>query len=307
MQDFQPNSPRVTVLLYADDLVIFADTQAELQRALDAVASWGAKWRFAFGAGEDKSAVMVVNPGRSLPTPFHLGELHLPFVERYKHLGIVIDSHGRWHPHIDHLAQRGERRFAQCVAWALREGLDLVWASHLFNTYVSSAAQYGLEFAGMDPAAIRHLDARLRRWGRRLLQWPAGSPSAAVLGELGWQDAWSLLLKRSAGLAAKLQCLIATVPRASAPAMLLHAQTLGHHGLPGSSVQPVCPTQLSGGSAPAHLGMCAIDGCDRLSFHISAPSPLDATVTRLVLWPVCRSTPSCSPCRTCMFVYMEAV
>ena len=54
------HAPRVTVLLYADDLVVLAENQRDLQRALDAIGAWGARWRFSFGIGPEKTAVFVV-------------------------------------------------------------------------------------------------------------------------------------------------------------------------------------------------------------------------------------------------------
>ena len=79
-----PSAPRVTLLLYADDLVILADDAATLQRALDAIGNWGARWRFSFGIGPEKTAVMVVG-SRLLNFHFSLqgcavlrATLHLP-------------------------------------------------------------------------------------------------------------------------------------------------------------------------------------------------------------------------------------
>ena len=47
-------APRVTLLLYADDLVVLAETQSDLQQALDAIGAWGERWRFSFGIGPEK-------------------------------------------------------------------------------------------------------------------------------------------------------------------------------------------------------------------------------------------------------------
>ena len=63
----------MTTLLYADDLVIFAESAAELQLALDAVALWGKQWRFPFGVCPEKSAPLCCPP-RGAPVRYD----HLP-------------------------------------------------------------------------------------------------------------------------------------------------------------------------------------------------------------------------------------
>ena len=51
----EPGAPNVSTLLYADDLCILAETQEELQRALDSLSEWARAWRFEFSAGEKKT------------------------------------------------------------------------------------------------------------------------------------------------------------------------------------------------------------------------------------------------------------
>ena len=48
-----PGAPRVSILLYADDVVILAESPEDLQRALDAATAWAHRWRFNFNFGED--------------------------------------------------------------------------------------------------------------------------------------------------------------------------------------------------------------------------------------------------------------
>ena len=50
---------RFTDQLNADDLVLVADSPLDLQTALNAVHRWGCRFRFKFGVGPTKSAVMV--------------------------------------------------------------------------------------------------------------------------------------------------------------------------------------------------------------------------------------------------------
>ena len=74
----------MTLLLYADDLCILAKSRDELQQALDAVADWGRLWRFSFGIGPTKSAVLCVNPEAACPPPLLLGGHPLPLVPQYR-------------------------------------------------------------------------------------------------------------------------------------------------------------------------------------------------------------------------------
>ena len=47
---------------------------------------------------------------------------------------------------------------------------------------------FGLEFVAED-RQLQRVNTRLFQWGRRLLMWPSGAPTAAVQGQLGWVDA----------------------------------------------------------------------------------------------------------------------
>ena len=64
---FCSSSLRVLSQLYADDLELSAECEFDLQVTLDIVGRWGRQWRFSFGIGPTKSAVMVFGPRRSIP------------------------------------------------------------------------------------------------------------------------------------------------------------------------------------------------------------------------------------------------
>ena len=178
-----PSAPRVTLLLYADDLVILADDAATLQRALDAIGNWGARWRFSFGIGPEKTAVMVVG-SRLLNFHFSLQGCAVPCVPHYTYLGVTFAASRKWRQHETRLIVKSTRRFYQFLGWAENRQLHTGFRNALFQTYVLPSTLYGTQF--LDSATIVRLDKVIRQWGRRLLQWPSGAPGAAVLGELGW-------------------------------------------------------------------------------------------------------------------------
>ena len=178
-----PSAPRVTLLLYADDLVILADDAATLQRALDAIGNWGARWRFSFGIGPEKTAVMLVG-SRLLNFHFSLQGCAVPCVPHYTYLGVTFAASRKWRQHETRLIAKSTRRFLQFLCWAENRQLHTGFRNALFQTYVLLSTLYGTQF--LDSATIARLDKVIRQWGRRLLQWPSGAPGAAVLGELGW-------------------------------------------------------------------------------------------------------------------------
>ena len=150
---------RLTDQLYADDLVALGESEADLQLALDAVTRWGRQWRFSFGVGPEKSAVMIFGPARSRPScRVCLSGQLLPVVSSYRYLGVVLTPSLRWDAHVSHLVSRGHRLFAQCVSWARSEGLSVSFAHFLLWLHSSFPAQC-LE---RNLSAIAH--AVLRSW-----------------------------------------------------------------------------------------------------------------------------------------------
>ena len=133
-------------------------------------------------------------------------------VSMYKYLGVVLTLTLRWTQHAQHLVQRGNRLFAQCVSLCRSERLPLAMASSILMVYVLPSASWSTEFFSHSPPTLRQLD---RRWGRFLLGWPSGSPSAGVLAELGWSDAERLSTGRLLSLSSCM-C-ISQWPDVSAP------------------------------------------------------------------------------------------
>jgi hypothetical protein len=213
------NAPLVKLFMYADDVVILADDPADLQNALNAAATWAQEWRFQFGVGCTKSAVMCFNPPPASHHDFTLNNRPLHTVDTYRYLGVILHNRMRWQPHFDHILARGEQRMAACLSWATTAALPVAWLDTVFSSYVLSSALYGIEHAASSPALAR-MQTRLLQWGRRLLMWPAGAPGAAVAGQLGWMDAQALQLVRSASLAARLLSMTGSTRRPCLPARI---------------------------------------------------------------------------------------
>ncbi len=75
----------LNILLFADDIVLIADSADELQRILDDVHDYSRKWRFKFN---------VVKSGRRTTADtrrrFYLGLQRLGISSSYKYLGVIM-------------------------------------------------------------------------------------------------------------------------------------------------------------------------------------------------------------------------
>ena len=81
---------KIFMLLYADDIVIFANTQEELQNSLDLMLQYCTRWKLTINISKTK--VMVFRKGGTLPRNlgFYYNGVPLEIVKDFKYLGIVF-------------------------------------------------------------------------------------------------------------------------------------------------------------------------------------------------------------------------
>ncbi len=86
------NDITISVLAYADDLVLLAENENDLQSLLDTLFDWCSKWRLSINV--DKTKVMHFRPVDSNRTnfDFNVNGVSLEIVEQYKYLGILLQE-----------------------------------------------------------------------------------------------------------------------------------------------------------------------------------------------------------------------
>ena len=83
----------VSILLYADDIVLLSPDEPSLQQMLDVIASWCKKWRMY--RNTDKTQIVHYRAQRKLCTKyvFTLDGTQLDIVQAYRYLGVILDEH----------------------------------------------------------------------------------------------------------------------------------------------------------------------------------------------------------------------
>ena len=92
----------VSVLMYADDMVLLADSKEGLQRSIDAAFEYSRRWRFLFNVGKDKTEIMIFHgqgaskkrKGEEVEGGWKLGGKMIGIVQKYVYLGVEIDGKG---------------------------------------------------------------------------------------------------------------------------------------------------------------------------------------------------------------------
>jgi hypothetical protein len=182
----------VHLLLYADDIVLLADSPEALQRMLDAASEYAKQWRFRFNCKAGKSDV-VISPPLAEPPRFTLGGQQLHIADEYKYLGVEMgqidkDTWQRYLARINGGARVASRQLLYSASG--RRPLRISTTVHLFKTLVRPIMEYadGIWGAMCSEAAMTLLDHIQIDFGKRLLRLPKQVANEYVLLELGLES-----------------------------------------------------------------------------------------------------------------------
>ena len=171
----------LNILLFADDLVLIAQNQKELQMLLDIVYSYSAQWRFCFNI--EKSKVLVFTAKRSYPLiKYFLGFEELEVVKEYRYLGLDFESSLSWARTKERLASKARTRLPM-LSRAASEGLTADAGDKIWGVMIRPVLEYGAEVWG----AGSWLEAEQLQTeaGRKILGVLRKTANDVVRGEMG--------------------------------------------------------------------------------------------------------------------------
>ena len=92
---FNINDIKLSILLYADDQVVFAKSPESLQRMLLDIENYCNTWGLKINTSKTK--VMIFEKGRHTSYDFYLNNIKLEVVTTFKYLGVYFFKNGNWH------------------------------------------------------------------------------------------------------------------------------------------------------------------------------------------------------------------
>ena len=176
---------KLTILLYADDVVLLADTEPELQAILNKVSEWGKKWRIKFN--NSKSKIVHFRP-KSVPLTtyeFLLSGCVTEKVSKYKYLGVIFDQHLDYKVTAETLAGAGGRALGAILAkYKKLNGLGYSTFTKLYNACVCPILDYASGVWGAkEYDKIDHVQNRAIR---AFLGVHNFAPNLGIQGDMGW-------------------------------------------------------------------------------------------------------------------------
>ena len=178
---------KVSILLYADDMVLIGKNERELQTMLNCACmyDWSKQWRLKVNT--DKTKIIHFRPTRQSVTRynFNYGGSAVECVKYYKYLGVCVDEFLKYDKCSVILAESASRALGGIIA-KFKKFKDCGYNTftRLFNTGVLSILNYGAEVWGF--GNYPKCDNVINRAMRFFLDVHRFAPTAGVVGDMGW-------------------------------------------------------------------------------------------------------------------------
>jgi hypothetical protein len=181
---------RLNHLLYADDIVLLAESETALQSLLDTLAQWCFKWCLKINT--DKSKVMHFRKKRQAKTrvEFVVDDLPLELVRFYKYLGVHFDEHLTFKENASFLSAAADRALGALIAkYKSNNNMSFFTYQKLFENCVAPILDYGSHVFGNH--SWGELERVQTKAARIFLGVHKFAATSAIVGDVGWVTCYS--------------------------------------------------------------------------------------------------------------------
>jgi len=177
----------VSILMYADDIVLLAPCENDMQDMLTIIELWCTRWRLEVNLS--KTNVMHIRGKRSNRSRFCFifNKRRVEYCETYKYLGVMMNEFMDYDLTASSQADTAGRALGSIIAKTIKNGgLPYNVITMLYDSFCASISDYGSEvwgFTEKDGQMKIHLRAI-----RTFLGVPKNNTSVALLAEMNWLD-----------------------------------------------------------------------------------------------------------------------
>ena len=175
----------VSILLFADDIVLLAENEGSLQLMMEELSKWCLKWQM--NINPDKTQIVHFRVKRTAKTKieFHLGEHLISVVDQYRYLGCTLSQHLSHKATGDSLVGGSGRALGKIIAKHYQnKGLGYKTFTKLYQACVVPVMDYCSGIWGYGDN--ENLDRVHQRAIRAFLGLNRFAPIAGMEGDMGW-------------------------------------------------------------------------------------------------------------------------
>ena len=172
---------KIMLLLYADDTVLFSNTENDMQLALDNFHSYCTNWRLTVNI--EKTKIIVFSGGKPKSYTFKLNGSDLEVTNEYKYLGIVFTRGGSFIKAKQHIAEQANKALFALLKKIRALSLPFDIQLELFDKTIKPILLYGAEVWGFGNCDL--LDRVQLRFLKYIFKLKKSTPSHMIYGELG--------------------------------------------------------------------------------------------------------------------------
>ena len=145
-------------LLYADDVVLLADSAEALQRMIDKVEV------FCRRVNTSKSKAFVVGPKRDEEaSSWHFGKQPVQLVHQYKYLGVMFSDDMLWNAHVNYLHEKVSAKQAGLARILSLRKIPLRARKSIWTTIIRSALDHGAQVWSCNSKSTKALESLQHR------------------------------------------------------------------------------------------------------------------------------------------------
>jgi len=198
---------QIGCLFWADDVVLIANDERELQKMLDVATSFSRIWRLGFNYEKSKVVICGKHPNKN--QIWKLGDNVISTCNSYKYLGVHISNNLSDHTHVSEVIKKGNRLIGYIKS--ILDGQDdfnrIYYGDILWRTLALPCINYACAVWTCSNADIKSLENLQSQMARFILKASRNTPIAALYGDLGWQSISSMQDYIKVNYYARLNCM----------------------------------------------------------------------------------------------------
>jgi len=176
----------INCLFWADDVVLIAENESDLQKMLNIASIFSERWKLDFN--HSKSNVVVVGKRKDENKIWNLGSSRINEVDNYKYLGFNISRTLSDHAHANDLIKKGNRLigYIKSIINSHDNFNRVYYGNILWKTLALPAINYACAVSSYSASDYKRLENLQLQMARSILKAPRCTPSVTLLGDLGW-------------------------------------------------------------------------------------------------------------------------